>query len=113
MNLVIKTVTVSKDHIAKGKCRDTQKCAVALALSQLLPADASYRVSVNGLAATYTRKGGSRVRIALPKAVQSFISRFDEKDEKRYVYSKTGGYDFRKRPTPRPISFPMAVPVKG
>jgi hypothetical protein len=117
MNLIVKDVRVNSTHIEKGKCGNTRRCAVALALAAHLPADTDrlkYTVSVGGKAATYTKrnvstKKATRTVVALSSKVQEFIQRFDDAGSTHKVWS----YAKSVYTKIRPIKFTTAIPVKA
>lgn len=69
------TVSVTQEHVDRGKCRDPWQCAIALALKAAVP-DAQ-DVYVTGIDAAFT-KLNSTYHTYCPKELSHYVASYDE-----------------------------------
>lgn len=74
-------IFVSDHHIDEGKCRDTNKCMVKLAIKEAIGGHGY--VNVDGGIVSITRRSDYREKGMLPRSVREKVCKFDRLEEAR------------------------------
>jgi hypothetical protein len=79
-NLKGNILSVTREHIKKGKAGDCGKCPVALALLDGLPNATKVSVDEDSIIVVEAKGNGRTVSYHVPRSVERFINNFDDEE---------------------------------